>query len=141
MQRALILILLGSALSTVPVHAAEDEAQARFDRRWVWVMTNLLVEKEADRVVALIERAGRDGYNGLVISDYKLNFLERMPPHYFKHVERVKHAAEKAHVELIPGVFPIGYSNGLLTHDTNLAEGMPVKDSSGSRRPTLGRGP
>ena len=90
-------------------------------------MTNLLVEKEADRVVALVERAGRDGYNGLVISDYKLNFLERMPKHYFEHVERVKKAAERAKVELIPGVFPIGYSNGLLSNDVNLAEGMPVE--------------
>jgi hypothetical protein len=90
-------------------------------------MANLLVEKEADRVVALVERAGRDGYNGVVISDYKLNFLERMPKGYFEHVARVKKAAERANIEIIPAVFPIGYSNGLLSHDTNLAEGMLVE--------------
>ena len=107
---------------------ADDDAP-KYERRWVWVMANLMVEKEADRVVGLIERAEKDGYNGVVISDYKLNFLQRMPAHYFKHVERVKDAAAKAKVEIIPGVFSIGYSNGLLSNDTNLAEGMPVVDA------------
>jgi hypothetical protein len=123
MRSALLLLAFISVISSNPALAADP----RYDRRWVWVMTNLLVEKEADRVVALLERAGRDGYNGMVISDYKLNFLERMPKHYFEHVERVKKAAERAKVELIPGVFPIGYSNGLLSNDVNLAEGMPVE--------------
>jgi hypothetical protein len=116
---AFVLLALASFVSA-------EEPGPRYDRRWVWMMTNFLVEKEADRAVALIERAGRAGYNGIVISDYKLNFLERMPKHYFTHVDRVKKAAVKAHVEIIPAVFPIGYSNGLLSNDTNLAEGMPV---------------
>lgn len=122
MKTAALLLLVASC------PALADGPGPRFDRRWVWVMANLLVDKEADRVVALVERAGRDGYNGLVISDYKLNFLERMPKGYFKNVDRVKEAAAKAGVELIPAVFPIGYSNGLLSHDANLAEGMPVED-------------
>jgi hypothetical protein len=101
----------------------------RYDRRWVWVMSNMLVEKEADRVVALIERAGKAGYNGVVISDYKFNFLDRMPRHYFEHAGRVKEAARRAKVEIIPGIFPIGYGNGLLANDPNLAEGMAVESA------------
>ena len=50
-----------------------------------------------------------------------------MPKAYFDRVARVKAAAERAKVELIPAVFPIGYSNGLLSHDPNLAEGMAVE--------------
>jgi hypothetical protein len=38
----------------------------------------------------------------------------------------VKAAAARAKVEIIPSVFPIGYSNALLANDPNLAEGMPV---------------
>lgn len=97
-----------------------------YDRRWVWVMANLMVDTEADRVVALIERAGKAGYNGLVLSDYKLNFLGRMPKSYFEHADKVKTAARAAGIEIIPAVFPIGYSNGLLSNDVNLAEGLPV---------------
>jgi len=108
-------------------HAAD--AKPRYERRWVWVMSNLLVDKEADRVEGIVEQAGRDGFNGLVLSDYKLNLLADMPPEYFKHVERIKAAAAKAKVEIIPTLFPIGYSDGLLMHDPNLAEGLPVVGS------------
>jgi hypothetical protein len=98
-----------------------------FERRWVWIMTNLLVDKEADRVVGLIERAGKAGYNGAVLSDTKFNFLDRMPERYFANAARVKAAAGKAGVEIVPAIFPIGYSNGLLANDPNLAEGMAVE--------------
>jgi len=124
-MQVILLIVLGAWGHTGSVSAADDSP--RFDRRWVWVMANLLVENEVDRTVSLIERAARDGYNGVVISDYKLNFLDRMPRNYFTHVERVKDAAAQAKIELIPALFPIGYSNGLLSNDTNLAEGMPVE--------------
>ncbi len=117
------------ALIAGPGPAPAEDPAPRYDRRWAWVMTNLLVEKEADRVAALVERAARDGYNGVVISDYKLNFLGRMPADYFRRVARVRAVADRLKVELIPAVFPIGYSNGLLSNDVNLAEGMPVEDS------------
>jgi hypothetical protein len=124
MKTRLLFVLLLLVLNR-PTLADEP----RYDRRWVWVMTNLMVEKEADRVVALIERAGRAGYNGVVIADYKFNFLDRMPRHYFDHAGRVKQAAERAKVEIIPAIFPIGYGNGLLANDPNLAEGMPVESA------------
>ena len=127
MRRALALLAL--ALLALGRPGFADEPRPRYDRRWVWVMSNLLVDKEADRVAALVERAGRDGYNGLVLSDYKLNFPGRMPKSYFDHIARVKAAADRAKVEIIPAVFPIGYSNGLLSNDVNLAEGMPVESA------------
>jgi hypothetical protein len=68
--------------------------------RWVYVMTNLQVEKQADDLVRLIGRAARAGYNSVVLADYKLNILDRVPGHYFKHLERVKKAAQDARVEV-----------------------------------------
>src|SRR5205823_6097797 len=73
--------------------------------------------------------AANSGYNGVVLSDYKFNILDRVPEHYFQHVARVRAAAAKHQIELIPTVFPIGYSSGLLAHDPNLAEGVTVKDA------------
>ena len=126
--RSCFLALLVLALSA-GTYAEAKEPPPRFSQRWVWVMSNLLLDQQADFVVGLIERAAAAGYNGLVLSDYKMNFLGRMGPAYFKNVARVRAAADRHHLEIIPCVFPIGYSDGLLSHDPNLAEGLPVKDA------------
>src|SRR4051812_46303325 len=119
-----VIVVLAAAITGLPplsVVKAADPAP-RYAHRWVYCMHNLLVDRNADEVVALIGRAGKAGYTGVVLADYKFNILGRMPPSYFKNVARVKKAAEAAHVEIIPAVFPVGYSAGLLAHDPNLAE-------------------
>ncbi len=117
-------ILALTLLTAAPAFAA-DPAE-RYERRWFYSMGNLQVAENSDKLVALIERAGKAGYNGVVLADYKLNVLDRVPSHYFTNVKKVQKAAEAAGIEIIPAVFPIGYSNGLLAHDPNLAEGLPV---------------
>lgn len=120
-------------LFLVPILAlmaiAAEQPKTRFEQRWFYAMHNLLVDKNVDELVALIERAGKSGYNGVVLADYKFNILGKMPDRYFKNVARVKEAAAKAKLEVIPAIFPVGYSAGLLSHDPNLAEGVPVKDA------------
>jgi hypothetical protein len=118
----LALLASGSALS-----AAERAPQ--YADRWVYSMHNLQVEKSTDEVVQLVDRAAKAGYTGVVLADYKLNILDRVPEGYFRNVARVKKAADAANIELIPLVFPIGYSKGILVHDPNLAAGLPVKDA------------
>lgn len=105
------------------------QGATRYERRWFYAMSNLQVKENADELIGLIERAAKAGYNGVVLADYKLNVLDRVPEHYFKNVARVKEAADRAKVEIIPTVFPIGYSSGLLAHDPNLAEGLPVREA------------
>jgi hypothetical protein len=106
-----------------------DNPRPHYAERWVYTMPNLLVDRSVSDLLALIERAGRSGYTGIVIADYKFNTLHLMPEHYFRNVARVRQAAEAAKLEIIPAVFPIGYSAGLLAHDPNLAEGLPVRDA------------
>jgi hypothetical protein len=118
-----LALLLGSTTRAVA------DGAPRYERRWFYAMYNLQVDKNADELIALIGRARKAGYNGVVLADYKLNILDRVPPHYFKNLQRVKAAAADAGVEIIPAVFPIGYSSGLLAHDANLAEGLPVTDA------------
>jgi hypothetical protein len=106
-----------------------EEGAPRYDQRWFYASNNLLVDKSADDLVALIRRAGKSGYNGVVLTDYKFNILGRMPDRYFKNVARVRAAATAAKIDIIPAVFPMGYSSGLLAHDPNLAEGLPVEQA------------
>jgi hypothetical protein len=103
--------------------------EPRYRQRWFYAAHNLLVDKNVDDLVSLIDRAGKSGYNGVLLADYKFNILDRMPPNYFRNAGRVREAAGKAGIEIIPAVFPVGYSNGLLAQDPNLAEGLPVKDA------------
>jgi hypothetical protein len=127
---ALICVTLSSLfLGQVLPSSAAEKAPPRFDRRWFYAPYNLLVDKNVDQLVALIHRAGKSGYNGVMLADYKFNILNRMPKNYFQNVARVRREAAAAHLEIIPAVCPIGYSAGLLAHDPNLAEGVPVKDA------------
>jgi hypothetical protein len=116
-------------VAAFPSRAAAEDAAPRFQQRWFYASHNLLVDKNADTLIGLIERAGKSGYNGVVLADYKFNILGKMPLHYFQNVARVQKAAEAAKIEIIPTLFPIGYSAGLLAHDPNLAEGVPVKEA------------
>jgi hypothetical protein len=109
--------------------ATVGAAEPKYADRWVYCQHNLLVDKNVDEVIRLVERSARAGYTGLVLADYKFNILDRMPDRYFRNVERLKKAAAEHKIELIPCVFPIGYSDGILVHDPNLAEGVPVKDA------------
>ncbi|HEY3266944.1 MAG TPA: hypothetical protein VGM37_08465 [Armatimonadota bacterium] len=115
---ALLLIVLGCAAQAKPMA-----------RRWVYVRSNLLVSGNVARVDAILARAHTAGYNGVLLEDYKTNLLATMPPSYFANAKHVLATAQSLGMDLIPTVCPVGYSNGLLSHNPNLAEGMPVIDA------------
>ena len=99
-----------------------------FPERWVYCSANLLVDQNVDKVVELIDRSAKSGYTAIMLADYKFQILDRMDERYFRNAERVKSAAAaRPSIEIIPAVFSIGYSNGILAHDPNLAEGIEAK--------------
>jgi len=104
-------------------------AEGKLEHRWLYLQTNLQVAENVPTTEALLRRAAMAGYNGLVLADYKLNILDRVPEHYFKHAAQVKQLCDELQIELIPTVAPMGYSDGLLAHNPNLAEGIPVRDA------------
>lgn len=97
--------------------------------RWVYVMSNLQVAANADKVCELIVRSKKAGYNGMVIADSKLQRLAHVPDFYFTNVKKVQRAAEANGIELIPCVWPLGYASGMLSNDVNMIEALPVKDA------------
>jgi hypothetical protein len=129
-EAAIPPMICTAALALLALGAGPEPADGtRYERRWFYASHNLQVAENADRLVGLIERASKAGYNGVVLADYKLSILDRVPDHYFKNAARVRDAAKKAGIEIVPAVFPIGYSAGLLSHDPNLAEGLTVEDA------------
>ena len=104
--------------------AADAPAQ-----RWIYCSKNLWVDKNIDELEVLWRRAAKAGYTHVLLTDYKFGKLEEMDAHYFQNIGRVKKLADEIHLEIVPALFSIGYSNDLLGHDPNLIEAMPVRDA------------
>jgi hypothetical protein len=104
-------------------------ASAAALERWIYCPQNLWVDKNLDNLEALLRRAAKAGYTHVLLSDSKFSKLGDMDAHYFRNIERVKNLASELHLELVPALFSIGYSNDLLWHDPNLIEALPVRDA------------
>lgn len=96
---------------------------------WLYLPANFQVDAEAERVTGLLARAKAAGYDHALVADSKFARIGTLPEGYFRNVERVRQSAGKLGIALVPAVFPVGYSNDLLFHDPNLAEGLPVKEA------------
>src|SRR6476469_1946583 len=107
--RALLLLIFATAIV---------EAQAR--ELWLYCAQNLWVDKNVDTIEQLFSRAHKAGYTHVLLSDSKFSKLDEMDARYFKNVERVKKLAEENQLQIVPALFPIGYSNDILWHDPNL---------------------
>lgn len=114
-------VLLATLLLSICLPAAALE-------QWVYLSSNLLVDKNVTAIEALFARAGKAGYTHVLIADSKFSKLDEMDPRYFRNVERVKKLAAENRLELVPALFGIGYSNDLLWKDPNLIEGLPVRE-------------
>jgi hypothetical protein len=117
-------LFVGFAMS-VAVRAAEP-------RLWLYYATNLQVDENVDQLEQIWRRAAASGYSRVLLTDSKfarLGSLGDATKTYFNNINRVKRVAANLKMELIPALFSVGYSNNMLWHDANLAEGLPVKDA------------
>lgn len=95
--------------------------------RWLYCSRNLWVDKNIDELEGLFGRAAKSGYSHVLLTDSKFAKLGDMDARYFRNIDRVKKLAAKLHLEIVPALFPVGYSNDLLWHDPNLVEALPVR--------------
>ena len=103
-------------------------APAQALEKWFYYPTNLAVDKNIDQLEVIWQRAAAAGYTHVLLADSKFSRLGDMDARYFKNVERVKSIAAKLKIEITPAIFPVGYSNDILSRDPNLVEGPPAKD-------------
>ncbi len=124
MQRSRSTLALGLllALQTPLARSATLE-------RWLYCSQNLLVDQNVTNLDALFRRAARAGYTHVLLSDSKFARLGDMDSRYFRNIDRLKTLAAELRLEIVPAVFPVGYSNDLLWHDPNLIEALPVRDA------------
>ncbi|MGE5610609.1 MAG: hypothetical protein ACM359_15270 [Bacillota bacterium] len=107
-------------------------ARAEGPELWLYYSANLQVDEQVTKLEQIWRRAAQAGYTHVLFTDSKmarLGDLQGMEGRYFANVGRVKKLAEELKLQVVPGVFHVGYSGAMLWHDPNLAEGVPVKDS------------
>ncbi|MCM8817093.1 MAG: hypothetical protein NC913_06250 [Candidatus Omnitrophica bacterium] len=96
--------------------------------RFVWIFGfNIREKQDVEKVISLVNVASKINYNGIVLSG-GLDSLCKQDEKFFEGLEKIKRTCEQLQLELVPAVFSVGYGSPL-SHDRNLAEGLPVKDS------------
>jgi len=101
------------------------------EQRWVYVTGNLYVNDNLPKLEALFQRAARCGYNGVLFSDFKTMTWWKLEDaaRWRANAGELRRMATRHGLKLHLCVFPIGYSEGLLWHDPDLAAGIPVRDA------------
>lgn len=122
MKTLATVCLLAVLVGTSP---ASEPCQDRF----VWIFGwGLNSDKDLDQIGRVVEAAGKAGLNGAVAS-FSMDTLCRQKPDYFARLTRFESLCRSNQLEFIPAVFSVGYGGGVLAHDRNLAEGLPVKEA------------
>jgi hypothetical protein len=98
-----------------------------FPIRWFYHSTNIQVGDNVTAAKALWDRAVASRLNGVNLNDSKFSRPTTLPQRYMDSLVQLRDYARDRRLEIIPGVMPIGYSNGLLFHNPNLASGLPVR--------------
>ena len=124
------LCLMVCLAGAVENKADPDAPKLKPCRKWVYVMANFGVNERTDAAIALLRRAKKAGYNGMVVSDVKFEKFQLATPDLKANVKRFRQACTEEGMELIACVAPFGYADYLLSNDPNLAEGMPVRNAS-----------
>ncbi len=125
MSRLVCLLAVFSSLLACGAGLAGE----RLPQRWVYLQTNLLVDKNVEEALALLDRAKKAGYTHLAVADSKFTRWDSLGPGYVANCARLRRACTQRGIFMAACVCGMGYSNGELGHDPNLAEGLPVKDA------------
>lgn len=108
--------------------AATVSAQTWSDR-FVWVFGwSLSKDSDVSEITKLLETSAASGLNGAIFS-LGFDSLSKHDDAYFRRLGEIESACKRLNLEMIPTIFSVGYGGGILDHNRNLAEGLPVVDA------------
>ena len=136
---AALAVTLARGLFPAPAAAEAASATAEtvnWQKRWVYVSSNLYVDENIPKIENVLRRASAAGYNGVLFADTKtLTWRLLDEPNRWKaNAAKLRALATSLRMELVVTVFPFGYSEPLLANDVNLAAGLPVEGAPLVRR-------
>jgi len=130
MNRATRINLLVAVLFfflTIPPPVGASESGLPY--RLVYAGHNLSSDSEIQNLLDVMQRAAAAGFNGIVLADWRIQTAERATDKYLKNMAVVAAAASKLNLMVFPMLSAVNQAQGILMHDPNLAEGMPVRNA------------
>jgi hypothetical protein len=122
---ATLFLLFGCAPAPILAPVLEP---LQIREKWVYYPLDLEQSGNVDKLIALMDRSAKLGFNTILLEDPNFGRLRLMDAEYYKHLDRIKAAAAERKIDLVPAMFQIGHSENLLSQNPNLAEGLPVRD-------------
>jgi hypothetical protein len=94
--------------------------------RWVFNQQNLRGAGAIGALRTILDTMSVLKLNAIQQNDFKYSILQMQPAWYFDSVRAYRDLSEQRGIGVVPGVASIGYSEGILWNDPNLAEGFPA---------------
>ena len=124
--RHLALCLVASwMVSGSPAEAAAPPVSPEL---WLYYSTNLQVDDNLKELEPVFRRAAAAGYSKIFLNDSKFSHVDNQPKRYFENIEKVRRLAAELGLEIVPGIFPVGYSNSMLFNDPALVESLRARE-------------
>ncbi|MFH1068478.1 MAG: hypothetical protein V1794_02550, partial [Candidatus Glassbacteria bacterium] len=96
--------------------------------RWVYISRNLGNDQQVEEIRGVLTTAAEHGLNGVYLSA-GFDGIDLKGEDWFRRLAQVKSFCDSLGLDLVPRCLDVGYNGGLLAHDQNLAEGLPVRDA------------
>lgn len=115
------------AAAVIVSNARRSTSTPRLDLQLVYASDPLLDDADAEALGAVVRRAVKHGYNGVVFNG-KFGRLDSAGEAYFNRLRAVKATCDSLGLEIIPSMFHAGYAIDILKHNKNLAAAVPVRN-------------
>ncbi len=99
-----------------------------YSDRWVYVSRGLGRDEDMSQIIEIVKTSSEHGLNGMVLSA-GLDRISLKSPDRLRRLQEVKRVCQENNVEIIPIIFSAGYGGSILSHNRNLAAGLPVQDA------------
>jgi len=101
---------------------------AVYQDRIVWIFGwGLNSDNDVREIKKVMKTAADNGFNAVMMSA-GMDTLCKQNTNFFKRLEEILTTCREYNLEFIPGVFSVGYGGGALSHNRNLAEGIPASN-------------
>jgi hypothetical protein len=120
----------GTDFGKPPKPAEPVAPQLEPGQKWIFAFSNFAKDDRTQELTDVVKRGHQAGYNGILVSDVKFDKLQLTDEAFKKRLQTFRQMCKDEGVKLAVDIGPFGYCDTFLTHDRNLAEGMPVRNAT-----------